>query len=242
MCANYNRPSVLDAIRLSASGIDIKSSMCADLIVAPNNFYYQKTASAQWQSDLWRLVCPVQQQAPNIANDQGADPQLKAALAHRLIMRGVSHLIEDTDRKFLSMIYNAITRGDLEVLLQVLKLISESIPHKLNAYVTTLDKRLSEIASGVCLTWQSRDMILLHVYHGDCAVAINPRTGQTAVLRIFTDWDGSVFVGNAEFLSRETQPVLDMIKAQLIRRVLLDYDPESYDSVIQMPVGMELAA
>lgn len=232
MYANYNSDYSnnlgLRALELKAHGIDSTRNVCADLLNQPSNYYSTPTSSSEGYNEcVWRIKF---QETSTIFNDAETDPQMRAALAHRIIMEFVPGLIEENDKKFLSYICYAIVRGDIEALKKLLNGIARSFPNKLQAYVKTLNDILSDQGTGICFSFNSNDMILLHIYHGNYAIAINPMTASAVVLPIFTDWDGTVFFAEGEVLEPWPDELLAIIQMQCIRRILLRH--EDYDKAI----------
>jgi len=240
MYANYSQLSYLNAIRLSAHGIESRNSLCADLVKVPNN-YYQNPCTVYEpisESEVWRVRIDGNE-TNTIYNDGETDPQLKAALAHRLIIENMNPLIDDTDRKFLSFFCNAILRGDIDMLKQLFKVIADTMPQKLEPYTKALTKLFSDTNAGVCLRWISRDRILVHIYHGNCALAINPHTGSSSVIPIQTEWDGSVCVRSGEVIAPGCEKLMETIRNQALQRALLDHQNETRSG---LPRVYEMAA
>lgn len=234
MYANYNsdhsNQTGLRALELKAHGVSGSRSFYADLLNKPTNYYnVMDNSNENGGSDFISRV-KFQETDSTIYNDAETDPQMKAAVVHRIIMEYVSALIEDNDRKFLSYICYAIVRGDIDALKKLLNGLVRSFPGKLEAYVTTLAELFNNQGAGICFSYLRKDMILLHLYHGRVAIAIDPTTASVAVLPIFTDWDGTVFFAEGEVSNPGAQELLAVIQSQCIQRVLLKYD--DYDKAV----------
>lgn len=243
MYANYNRFDPIKAIALGAHGIESQERICADLVNTPANYYKTPCTAYDPESQDNFLRVNVTETEPTIYNDPHTDPQLKAALAHRIFMETVSSLIDDSDRKFLSFICNAIVGSDLEVLKQLLNVISDSMPHKMEAYLKTLTASFNSLGAGICLKAESRTMVLVHLYHGNCAIAIDPTTSESRVMPIFTDWDGEVFVASGEVISPTSDRLLEKIQEQAVCRILMGYQKSGRpENKSQLPVVRDLAA
>ncbi len=233
MYANYNsdhssQPG-LRALELKAHGVSDSRSFYADLLTQPTNYYSVMHSTDNEASNFISRV-KFQETDSTIYNHAQTDPQMRAAVVHRIIMEYVSGLIEDNDKKFLSYICYAIVRGDIEALKKLLNGLVRSFPDKLEAYVKTVDELFNNQGAGICFTYLRKDMILLHIYHGRVAIAIDPTTASVAVLPIFTDWDGTVFFAEGEVSEPGAQTLMAVIQSQSIQRVLLKYD--DYDKAV----------
>lgn len=243
MYANYSGSEVknefdLRAFQLKAYGIDSSSGSCADLLNKPTNYYNALGTSNEGIIDCLTRV--------KFQNTSGAtaevnnDPRVRAALAHSIIIEEVSGLIEENDIKFLSYICYAIVRSDVDALKKLLNGVARSIPQKLQAYVSTLNQIFSNLETGICFTFHGRNMILLHIYHNDLAIAIDPIASGVSVVPIFTDWDGTVFFAEADPTAPAADDLLEAIQAQCITRVLMRYaDYDQYVAASSLTVVHE---
>jgi hypothetical protein len=227
MYANYNRSENshefdVRALELKAHGIDSSRNVCADLLNKPSNYYSTHESDVQRYID---CIARVKFQESNtIYNSAETDPQIRAALVNRIIMEDVSGLIDETDRKFLSYICYAIVRGDINALKKLLNGVARSSPQKLSAYVNTLNDHFTNLKAGICFSFQSVEMILLHMYHHTSAIAIDPSTASVAVLSIFTDWDGTVFFAEGSVASPTADELFAEIQEQCVRRILMSHE------------------
>lgn len=240
MYANYNSDHSNQlgrrALELKAHGVESSRSFYADLLNKPTNYY----SATDGSTDNFISRVKFQNTNSTIYNNSETDPQMRAALVHRIIMACVSGLIEENDKKFLSYICYAIVRGDIDALKKLLNGLVRSFPDKLEAYIKTLNEIFNDQGAGICFTYHRKDMILLHIYHAQFAIAIDPTTASAAVLPIFTDWDGTVFFAEGEVSEPGSEALLAIIQSQCIQRVLLKY--EDYEKALaanQLPVVHE---
>lgn len=240
--SNYYSKNTQSGFRLQTQGVEIRHALSNDLMLSPTNFYQTPCSAYEGDNSIWRAATN-ELSTTTIYNDPNTDQTLKAALAQRVMMEGVSSLIGDEDRKLLSWFCQAITRGDIVMLAQLFCALSESAPQKLPAFAQTLNQTLSDLAAGVLLTMISPDQFLLHQYHGNCAIAIKPLTKSVTLVPISTDWDGTVSVEEGEIVSPTVEELSQKISAQAVCRILLKYETESSDEDrIQVSVVEELAA
>lgn len=239
---DYYKRDEQSAFRLEAQGIEIQHAFCTDLISVPNNFYQEPCSVYGKDKNVWRVTADKLSEI-TIYNDPNTDQTLKAALAQRIVMENISTLIGDEDRKLLSWFCQAITRGDIVMLAQLICALHESAPQKLPAFTKTLSQTFSDLGAGVILTASSAEQFLLHLYRANCAIAIDSITKTVSLVPINTEWDGTVIVKEGEIVSPAVAELSQLISDQAVCRILLKYETESAEGE-RLPVSVvkELAA
>ncbi len=154
----------------------------------------------------------------------------RRALAHEILTGRISLLIDDKDRQYIAYMLNAITHGALPMLLQIVCALSVAYPEKISAYAATVTDCLMSAGAGICLTYlPAQDLILLHGYHEDFAIAIRPGTLSSRIVSISTEWDGTVTTCDGIQSRCEEEELMTSLQEQCIRRTLLQQNERFLD-------------
>ncbi|MBX9666444.1 MAG: hypothetical protein K2X93_02450 [Candidatus Obscuribacterales bacterium] len=244
MFTTFDVSKVKAELKLQAHGIDSKQSYCADLLSAPRSYY---TTTATFYNEASRqLVFRVNfddKTSTTIYNDPDTDPRLKAALAHRIIMDKTGIFADEMERKAFAFFNNAIVRGDLELLTQVICALFVADPERGECFADTTSALLMDSGAGIRLTKSGINQVLLHAYHGNCAVAIDTERLSASVVPITTEWDGTVNVIDAEVLSPTSEDLLERLREQCVVRVLLKHEIDGDESnTLEVPAVYGQAA
>lgn len=242
--STYDVSKVKAALNLEAHGIDSRQSFCTDLINTPAP-YYSSAATIYSESSKQQTfrVRFDEKTSTTIYNDPDTDPRLKAALAQRIIAENTGVFADEMERKCFSFLSNALSRVDIEMLVQVVSAMFVADPEKAIGFAQTTSELFMNSGAGIKLTKTGESQILLHPYHGNCAVAIDSENLSASVVPISTEWDGTVIVEDGEVLSPTVEGLLERIKEQYVQRILLKHEVDGDDcDTLEVPAVFGQAA
>lgn len=244
MLSTYDVSKMKAALNLQAQGIDSQQPYCADLLSTPKSYY--PSAATLYSSASSQNVFRVrfdENTSTTIYNDPDTDPRLKAALAHRIIMEKTVVFADEMERKCFSFLTNALVRVDIDMLIQVVSAVFVADPEKAEGFAQTTSELFMNSGAGVLLTQSGENQILLHAYHGYCAIAIDTESLSSSVVPISTAWDGTVTVLDGEIISPTSGVLLDRLKEQCVLRILLKHEVDADESnTLEVPAVFGQAA
>lgn len=169
------------------------------------------------------------------------DESFEIAHAHHLLMEELSTLIEDKDRQYMAYILNAIVNGALPMFAQIMSSLATSYPSKFKGYVESANNALTDARSGVMITMVD-GIILLHAYHGNVAIAVEPKEMMAALVPIRTEWDGEVVIIKGEVLSPSMDELMEQLAKLCVQRVRLWYEDNYMKTMPKRRRVLEAAA
>lgn len=163
--------------------------------------------------------------------------------AKEMMAKELSPLLPEADKKALTELQGALIDGDTVKLKESLKALSGD-PEKLSKYIDQLNKQFNkhETRGGLELSMDSKGNVLVYENHGNTAVSIDPKSGDTTVRGIDRQKDGSVVLKEGEIINRKAEDVIKRIGDSATRSISVGLDripfhpvPRGLDKITEMP-------
>ncbi|MBX3134610.1 hypothetical protein KF707_00145 [Candidatus Obscuribacterales bacterium] len=163
--------------------------------------------------------------------------------AKEMMAKELSPLLPEADKKALTDLQGALIDGDVNKLTESLKALSGD-PEKLSKYIDQLNKQFNkhETRGGLELSMDSKGNVLVYENHGNTAVSIDPKSGETTLRGIDRQPDGSVVLKEGEIINRKAEDVMKRIGDSATRSISVGLDripfhpvPRGLDKITEMP-------
>ncbi len=154
--------------------------------------------------------------------------------AKEALGNGLSELIPEADKALLKTMQGALIDGNLDKLKGSLGSLSGD-PERMEKFLKEINGQLKREGAGVELTSDGKGNVLVYEKHGNTAVSINAKTGETTLRAIERQNDGSVLLKPGEIINRKPGEVMKNIGDEATRNITgMNYRFHKYEYLDQL--------